>query len=221
MVYVVEELAKEFHNVWIKEAIKQGRDDATVVPYEELPENVKDYDRELARYVLKHFIRQPRGLDLNKVVEINETLKQKLTQEKKIYLAALDKIGRKETYIQKLHGDINQMKEEIAMLTMSIRDKVLKYGPVRKYDPKRFEGATDAIIEYFCEKAETGHPIVEINEAVVDLVRQYPRWRHETFRRTIQSLGQPENPDRKPLRVQEGYYQIRINEDQGEITTLA
>jgi len=52
----VEGLAAIFHDLYLKEAERQG----SVVHegrYEELPEDMKEFDRVLARYVLQNFHR--------------------------------------------------------------------------------------------------------------------------------------------------------------------
>lgn len=50
----IEKLSSKFHDVYMKEARKQGhvrhKD-----KYEDLEENIKEYDRVLARYVLANF----------------------------------------------------------------------------------------------------------------------------------------------------------------------
>jgi len=48
----IEELAKEFHSVYQQEAKRQG-DIRYPDDYEELPENIKEFDRALARHILK------------------------------------------------------------------------------------------------------------------------------------------------------------------------
>lgn len=65
---LVEQLAKNNHDVWAAQRIAQGwrygekRDDAKketpcLVPYEQLPETEKEYDRGTAIGVLRHIIR--------------------------------------------------------------------------------------------------------------------------------------------------------------------
>ncbi len=65
---LVELLAKNNHDIWAEERINQGwsygkkRDDVKketpcLVPYEELPEAEKDYDRNTAVGVLKHILK--------------------------------------------------------------------------------------------------------------------------------------------------------------------
>ena len=64
---LLEQLAKNTHEVWAKERMAQGwthgpaRDDASkkhpcLVPYEELPEKEKDYDRKTALEALKMIV---------------------------------------------------------------------------------------------------------------------------------------------------------------------
>lgn len=61
---LVEEMAKNVHEVWSRNRISEGwtygpeRDDANrrhpcLVPYEELPENEKEYDRATSQETLK------------------------------------------------------------------------------------------------------------------------------------------------------------------------
>ena len=47
----IENLAREFHEVYQREAKRQG-DVRHKDNYDELPENIKEFDRALARYVL-------------------------------------------------------------------------------------------------------------------------------------------------------------------------
>ena len=51
----IELLASKFHEIYQKEARRQG-DIRHTDKYEELPENIKEFDRVLAKYVLKNFI---------------------------------------------------------------------------------------------------------------------------------------------------------------------
>lgn len=64
---LVEELAKNVHEVFVQNRMKEGwkygpvRDDAkkenpTMVPYEELPESEKDYDRATSQETLKFIL---------------------------------------------------------------------------------------------------------------------------------------------------------------------
>jgi len=59
----IELLSKTFHEIYQKEAKRQGdvrhKDD-----YYELPENIKDFDRVLARYVAEKFIRKKEVLEM-------------------------------------------------------------------------------------------------------------------------------------------------------------
>jgi len=50
----IEHLASIFHEIYQKEARRQG-DIRHADRYEDLPENVKEFDRVLARYVLQNF----------------------------------------------------------------------------------------------------------------------------------------------------------------------
>ena len=50
----VEKLAATFHEIYQKEARRQG-DVRHTDKYEDLPENIKEFDRVLARYVLQNF----------------------------------------------------------------------------------------------------------------------------------------------------------------------
>lgn len=54
--YELEELAAEFHEIYVRETIRQGNA-RWMQPYAELPENIKELDRVLARYVLSKFKR--------------------------------------------------------------------------------------------------------------------------------------------------------------------
>jgi hypothetical protein len=47
----IEELATELHEVYMKEATRQG-DVRHAEDYSELPENIKEFDRALARFIL-------------------------------------------------------------------------------------------------------------------------------------------------------------------------
>jgi hypothetical protein len=47
----IEELAAELHEVYMKEATRQG-DVRHAEDYSELPENIKEFDRALARFIL-------------------------------------------------------------------------------------------------------------------------------------------------------------------------
>lgn len=48
----VEKLAAKFHEVYQKEAMRQD-DELKSIKYEDLPEQTKEFDRVLARHVLK------------------------------------------------------------------------------------------------------------------------------------------------------------------------
>ena len=54
MAWTEESLARKFHEVYQQEAKRQGdvrhKDD-----YDDLPENIKEFDRVLARFVLANF----------------------------------------------------------------------------------------------------------------------------------------------------------------------
>ena len=65
--YLLEELAEQVHIAWMKKRINDGwsygkeRNDAKkttpcIVPYEELPETEKEYDKETARTVINALI---------------------------------------------------------------------------------------------------------------------------------------------------------------------
>lgn len=69
---LIEEMAKNVHEVYAQNRMKEGwkygskRDDLkkenpTLVPYEELPESEKDYDRATSQETLKYF--EIRSLD--------------------------------------------------------------------------------------------------------------------------------------------------------------
>jgi len=53
----LEILSSQFHDVYIKEAKRQG-DCRHKDKYEDLEENIKEYDRVLARHVLKNYTRR-------------------------------------------------------------------------------------------------------------------------------------------------------------------
>ena len=49
----IENVAEAVHNAWWKEKLRQGcANHPDMVPYGELPENVKEYDRATARAVI-------------------------------------------------------------------------------------------------------------------------------------------------------------------------
>lgn len=75
LLILTERLAKNIHEVWAKSRMDQGwtygptRDDAwkkhpCLIPYEELPEEEKDYDRNTALGTLKFVIKQ--GFEVKK-----------------------------------------------------------------------------------------------------------------------------------------------------------
>lgn len=75
LLILTERLAKNIHEVWAKSRMDQGwtygptRDDARkkhpcLIPYEELPEEEKDYDRNTALGTLKFVIKQ--GFEVKK-----------------------------------------------------------------------------------------------------------------------------------------------------------
>ena len=75
LLILTERLAKNIHEVWAKSRMDQGwtygptRDDAQkkhpcLIPYEELPEEEKDYDRNTALGTLKFVIKQ--GFEVKK-----------------------------------------------------------------------------------------------------------------------------------------------------------
>lgn len=51
---LIEELAEAVHNAWWEEKKRQGKSEGhpDAVPYSQLPENVKEYDRVTVRTVL-------------------------------------------------------------------------------------------------------------------------------------------------------------------------
>jgi hypothetical protein len=51
----IEELARKFHEIYQIEAKRQGGS-RHADSYDDLPENIKEFDRVLARYVLEHFV---------------------------------------------------------------------------------------------------------------------------------------------------------------------
>lgn len=51
----IETLSSQLHDVYIKEAKHQG-DVRHKDAYEELPENIKEFDRVLARFILENFV---------------------------------------------------------------------------------------------------------------------------------------------------------------------
>lgn len=76
LLMLTERLAKNIHEVWAKSRMDQGwtygptRDDARkmhpcLIPYEELPEEEKDYDRNTALGTLKFVIKQ--GFEVKKI----------------------------------------------------------------------------------------------------------------------------------------------------------
>lgn len=80
---LVEELAKNVHEVFVQNRIKEGwkygpvRDDAkkenpTMVPYEELPESEKDYDRATSQETLKFILASGFSIFPNGESEISE-----------------------------------------------------------------------------------------------------------------------------------------------------
>lgn len=75
LVPLIEEMAKNVHEVWAKNRINDGwtygpkRDDATkkhpcLVPYEELPESEKEYDRGTSQETLKLILKL--GFEISK-----------------------------------------------------------------------------------------------------------------------------------------------------------
>lgn len=72
---LIEEMAKNVHEVWSRNRMNEGwtygpvRDDANkkhpcLVPYEELPESEKDYDRATSQETLKLILKL--GFDISK-----------------------------------------------------------------------------------------------------------------------------------------------------------
>lgn len=72
---LIEEMAKNVHEVWAKNRINDGWTYGTVcdntakthpclVPYEDLPESEKDYDRDTSQETLKFIIKA--GFDISK-----------------------------------------------------------------------------------------------------------------------------------------------------------
>lgn len=72
---LIEDMAKNVHEVWAQNRINEGwsygprRDDANklhpcLVPYEELPENEKEYDRATSQETLKLILKL--GFDIKK-----------------------------------------------------------------------------------------------------------------------------------------------------------
>jgi hypothetical protein len=54
MTWTEESLAKKFHEIYQQEARRQG-DVRHKDNYDDLPENIKEFDRVLARFVLANF----------------------------------------------------------------------------------------------------------------------------------------------------------------------
>ena len=64
---VIEQLGKHLHNVWAQERLKDGwvlgpersdklKEHPFLIPYEDLPERERDYDRNMAIHTLKYII---------------------------------------------------------------------------------------------------------------------------------------------------------------------
>lgn len=73
---LIEEMAKNVHEVWAKNRMKEGwsygpvRDDINknhpcLVPYDELPENEKEYDRATSQETLKLILKS--GFNISKI----------------------------------------------------------------------------------------------------------------------------------------------------------
>lgn len=73
---LIEKMAKNVHEVWARNRVDEGwtygpeRDDAhkkhpCLVPYEDLPENEKDYDRATSQETLKLILKL--GFDISKI----------------------------------------------------------------------------------------------------------------------------------------------------------
>ncbi len=60
----IEVLAAQFHRIYQEEAKRQG-DVRHKDSYDDLPENIKDFDRVLARHVLAHFRPLPKEGGMN------------------------------------------------------------------------------------------------------------------------------------------------------------
>lgn len=86
----VEKLAAKFHEIYQKEAKKQG-DIRHSDEYEDLSENIKEFDRVLARYVIK-FLETETLRTLKKL--FNKLKKEKWTQN---HLERLEILFKKET----------------------------------------------------------------------------------------------------------------------------
>ena len=54
MTWTEESLARQFHEIYQKESKRQG-DVRHQDSYDDLPENIKEFDRVLARFVLANF----------------------------------------------------------------------------------------------------------------------------------------------------------------------
>ncbi len=62
---LIEKLASQFHQIYQDEAKRQG-DVRHADKYEDLSENIKEFDRVLARYVLENFVNKQRLQELLK-----------------------------------------------------------------------------------------------------------------------------------------------------------
>lgn len=51
--YNSEELFKKVHDAWLEYRLERGDDTPSMVPYDKLPEDVKDFDRITTRMVLE------------------------------------------------------------------------------------------------------------------------------------------------------------------------
>ena len=97
----IEALARQFHTVYQEEAKRQGdvrhHDD-----YDQLPENIKDFDRALARYVLTTFATELKA-------EVLEEVERGLPKEAEIIQTCSDWNAGYETGFNEALRDIRSL----------------------------------------------------------------------------------------------------------------
>lgn len=140
-----EELASQLHDIYIKEAKRQG-DVRHKDKYEDLSENIKDFDRVLADFIPPFkdvLVKRIRPLYIDGLLRI--ILRKKVKMDKKPTIAELEKIlnSEEETPIQIMpNGEVRAYKKKRSKKTnkpLTMREDIGgEYGAEISVSRRRF-----------------------------------------------------------------------------------